>query len=264
MTPTITSSDELTRRHPVPPGGFTFEPSERRVRATIGDFTLVDSDSPVLVWEPGQAVPGYVFPRTDVLEELLRPTPAPDHDRHQRVARWYDVEVDGTLYRALAFEYGVDGLSGFIGIDWFRRDEPGVEHFYEEAEEIFRHPRDPYKRVDPIPSDRHVEVFVDGVKIADTRRPVLLFETRLPIRYYIPADDVDFTHLTATDLQTTCPYKGNARYWSVQTPSGLRENIVWSYPDPIRAAEPIKDHLAVYNEVSDIVVDGTPLARPES
>lgn len=264
MTSTITPSDELTRRHPVPDGGFTFEPSERRVRATIGSTKLVDSDSPVLVWEPGQAVPGYVFPRADVRQDLLRPATAPGHARHQRVGQWYDVEVDQTLYPALAFEYAVGGLEGLYGIDWFRREQPGVEHFYEESEEIFRHPRDPYKRVDPIPSDRHVEVSVDGVKLADTRRPVLLFETRLPIRYYIPADDVDFTHLTETDLQSTCPYKGNARYWSVRAPERLHENIVWSYPDPIRAAEPIKDHLAFYNEVVDIVVDGTPLARAQS
>jgi len=264
MTSAITPTDELTRRHPVPPGGFTFEPSERHVRGTIGTVTLVDSHSPVLVWEPGQAVPGYVFPREDVRVDLLRPAPAPGHDRHQRVGRWYDVEVDETRYPALAFEYDVEGLEGFIGIDWFRRAEPGVEHWYEEAEEIFRHPRDPYKRVDPLPSDRHVEVFVDGIKIADTRGSVLLFETRLPIRYYIPPEDVDFTHLTETELSSTCPYKGDARYWSVQTPERLRENIVWSYPDPVRAAEAIKDHLAVYNEVVDIVVDDVPLSRPHS
>jgi uncharacterized protein (DUF427 family) len=75
---------------------------------------------------------------------------------------------------------------------------------------------------------------------------------------------VDFTHLQETDLVTTCPYKGNARYWSVVTDENVRTNIVWSYPSPIAAAALIKDHLAVFNEVVDIVVDGVPLARPES
>lgn len=267
-TPTataITPSAELTRRHPVPPGGFTYEPSERHVRALIGDTRLVDSASPVLVWEPDQAVPGYVFPRAHIRTDLLRPTEAPGHGRHARVRQWYDAEVDGTVYPALVFEYAVPGLEDHLAVDWFLRDDvPGVEHWYEEDEEIFKHPRDPYKRVDPIPSSRHVEVYVDGIRIADTHRPVLLFETRLPIRYYIPADDIDFTHLRETDLSTTCPYKGNARYWSVDTGERVRENIVWSYPDPVRAATPIKDHLAVYNEVVDIVVDGVPLPRPES
>lgn len=262
--PAVAPTDELTRRHPVPPGAFTFEPSERHVRGVIGEVTVLDSYAPVLVWEPGQAVPGYVFPRADVNAELLRPTSAPAHDRHARVGHWYDVEVDGRTYPALVFRYDVAGLEDFLAVDWFRRQEPGVEHWYEEAEEIFRHPRDPYKRVDPIPSSRHVEIYVDGIKIADTHRPVLLFETRLPIRYYIPREDVDFTHLLETDESSTCPYKGDARYWSVDTGERRRENIVWSYPDPVRAVTPIRDHLAVYNEVVDIVVDGVSLPRPDS
>jgi uncharacterized protein (DUF427 family) len=263
--PAVAPGEELTRRHPVPPGGFTFEPSERHVRGVIAGIDLVDSYAPTLVWEPGQAVPGYVFPRADIRTDLLRPAAtAPSHGRHPRVSQWYDVEVNGVVYPNLVFQYELSALEEHLAVDWFRREEPGVEHWYEEDEEIFRHPRDPYKRVDPIRSSRHVEVYVDGVKIADTRRPVLLFETRLPIRYYIPAEEVDFTHLEETDLVTTCPYKGNARYWSVNTGENIRQNIVWSYPSPITAAAPIKDHLAVYNEVVDIVVDGVPLARPES
>jgi uncharacterized protein (DUF427 family) len=262
---TVTPGDELSRRHPVPPRGFTFEPSERHVRGVIGGVELLDSYAPMLVWEPGQAVPGYVFPRADIRADLLtEAVTVPSHGRHPRVRQWYDVEVSGVVYPSLVFQYEVAGLEECLAVDWFRREEPGVEHWYEEDEEIFRHPRDPYKRVDPIRSSRHVEVFVDGVKVADTHRPVLLFETRLPIRYYIPAGDVDFSHLEETDLVTTCPYKGNARYWSVKTGENVRENIVWSYPSPVAAAAPIKDHLALYNEVVDIVVDGVPLARPES
>jgi uncharacterized protein (DUF427 family) len=262
--PAITPTAELTRRHPVPPGGFTFEPSERHVRGEIGGTELVDSHAPTLVWEPGQAVPGYVFPRADVRAGLLTAAAAPPHGRHPRVSQWYDVTVNGVVCPALVFAYDVPGLEDHLAVDWFRREEPGVEHWYEEDEEIFRHPRDPYKRVDPIRSSRHVEVYVDGLKIADTHRPVLLFETRLPIRYYIPPEDVDFSHLEETDLVSTCPYKGNARYWSVNAGENVRANIVWSYPSPIAAAAPIKDHLAVYNEVVDIVVDGVPLARPDS
>ncbi|MFE5645024.1 DUF427 domain-containing protein [Rhodococcus sp. NPDC056516] len=248
----------LTRRHPVPPGAFTFEPGNRHVRGTIGEQMIVDSTAPVLVWEPDQAVPGYVFPRADVRTELLAPTPAPDHGRHAGVRTWYDLELDGVTYPALAFDYGVDGLEDYVGIDWFRRAEPGVEHWYEEAEEIFRHPRDPYKRIDSLQSTRHVEVFIGGSKVSDTRVPVLLFETRLPVRYYIRREDVDFTHLRETSLSTTCPYKGDARYWSYENGDTVLENVVWAYPNPLASVTNITDYVSFYNEIVDIVVDGTP------
>lgn len=264
MRPAVTPTTELTRRHPVPPGGFTFEPSERHVVGQIGDTRLVDSHAPVLVWEPDRAVPGYVFPRDDVRTDLLRPAQAPGHARHPQVSRWYDVDVEGRIYPALVFEYAVAGLEEHLAVDWFLRDAPGVEHWFEEDEEIVVHPRDPYKRVDPIPSSRHVEVHVDGVEVADTHRPVLLFETRLPTRYYVPAEDVDFSRLHETDLVTTCPYKGDARYWSVDTGDRVRENIAWSYPAPIRAAAAVEGLVAFYDEVVDIVVDGVPLPRPVS
>ncbi|MDV6271645.1 DUF427 domain-containing protein [Rhodococcus globerulus] len=254
----------VTRRHPVPPGEFTFEPSARLVRGTIGEHTVVESTAPVLVWEPDQAVPGYVFPRADVRTELLTPTEAPAHDRHAGVRTWYDLELDGVTYPALAFDYAVEGLEDYVGIDWFRRTDPGVEHWYEEAEEIFRHPRDPYKRIDSLQSTRHVEVYIGDTKVADTRVPVLLFETRLPVRYYIRQEDVDFTHLRETTLSTTCPYKGDARYWSYENGEAVLENVIWAYPTPLESVSNITDYVSFYNEVVDIVVDGIPLTRPVS
>jgi uncharacterized protein (DUF427 family) len=154
-------------------------------------------------------------------------------------------------------------LAGHVGFDWFGRKEPGVEHWYEEEEEVWVHPRDPHKRVDAIPSSRHVVVCVDGRTLADTRRPVILYETWLPARYYVPAEDVDLGQLEQTDLLTRCPYKGIASYWSVRD-AQQGKNIVWSYRNPIPAVHMIKDHLAFYNEVVDITVDGIALDRPQT
>ncbi|MDR2564738.1 MAG: DUF427 domain-containing protein [Bifidobacteriaceae bacterium] len=270
MSPTLVASDlttpELSRRHPVPPDQFTFELSERHVRGVIGATAVVDSHNPLLVWEPGRAVPGYVFDRGDVRTDLLRPNTAHIVAKHARVGQRYDLVLDDAVYPGLVFEYDVDGLRGRLAFEWFRpgTEAKGVEHWYEEDEEIFVHPRDPYKRIDPLASSRHVEVYLDGIKLADTRRPVLLFETRLPIRYYIPPEDVDFSHLIATDLATACPYKGNANYWSVTTDRGIYHNLVWSYQEPIRASANIAGRLAFYNELVDLVVDGVALERPES
>ena len=245
------------------PDGITFEPTDRWVRAKIGGTFVADSKRALLIWENGTPVPTYVFPAGDVRTDLFWPAPEPPARRRLLASHWYDMQVDGRRLDRLAWRYDDGPLAGYLGLDWFGRTEPGVEHWYEEEEEVWVHPRDPHKRVDAIPSSRHVEVSVGGRKLADTRRPVILYETWLPARYYLPADDVDLGQLEATDLHTRCPYKGIASYWSVRdAPQG--KNIVWTYRDPIPAVHMIKDHIAFYNEVVDITVDGNVLERPQT
>jgi uncharacterized protein (DUF427 family) len=252
------------RREKDPRGGaarITFEPTNRWVRAKIGDTFVVDSKRALLLRETTMPTSNYVFPAEDVRTDLFVPTAMPSTRGRLLASDWYDLEVDGRRLERLAWRYADGPLAGYIGLDWFGRKEPGVEHWYEEEEEVWVHPRDPHHRVDAIPSSRHVQVAVDGRTLADTHRPVVLYETWLPDRYYIPAEEVDFGQLEATDLLTRCPYKGIASYWSVKdTPVG--KNIVWSYKDPIPAVSVIKDHIAFYNEVVDITVDGVALERP--
>lgn len=256
------STAELSiARHPVPDDRLTYDPSDRWVRATISDVTVVDSKRPLLLWEPGRPVAGYVFPESDVRTDLLTPVPAPDGDPHPGATEYYDLELDGVRYERLAWRYDTGPLAGHLAIDWFGRTAPGIEHWYEEDEEVFVHPRNPHKRVDAIPSSRHVVVSIDGRVLADTHEPVLLFETGLPIRYYIPRRDVDLAALERTELRTRCPYKGIANYWSVRDYERGKD-IVWTYEDPIPAVETIRNHLAFYNEVVDITVDGVDVERP--
>jgi uncharacterized protein (DUF427 family) len=245
------------------PDGITFEPTDRWVRAKIGDRFVVDSKRALLLWESGTPVSTYVFPAEDVRTDLFVEAAGPSTRRRLLASHWYDMEIDGRRLDRLAWRYDDGPLAGYVGLDWFGRKEPGVEHWYEEEEEVWVHPRDPHKRVDAIPSSRHVEVCLDGRTLADTRRPVILYETWLPARYYVPAEDVDLGQLEETDLLTRCPYKGIASYWSVRdAPEG--KNIVWSYRDPIPAVHVIKDHIAFYNEVVDITVDGIALERPQT
>ncbi|MEV7069503.1 DUF427 domain-containing protein [Streptomyces sp. NPDC093990] len=240
------------------PEGLLWEPSERWVRGRKGDVTVVDSRHPVLVWEPDVPVPLYAFPRTDVREDLLRPARNPATGTHTGSQVFYDLEADGELVENAAWTFPAADLADHIAFAWFRRRGTGLDHWYEEEEEIFIHPRDPHKRVDAMPSSRHVQVEIDGTLVADTRRPVLLFETGLPTRYYIPREDVRRDLLDATDHHTGCPYKGTAEYWSV----GAHKDIVWSYPDPLPAVGAVKGLLAFYNEAVDITVDGERLDRP--
>ncbi|MFF7595027.1 DUF427 domain-containing protein [Streptomyces mirabilis] len=239
-----------------------WEPSGRWVRGCKGEVTVVDSRHPVLVWEPDVPVPLYAFPREEVRVELLRPARNPPTGTHSGSRVFYDLEVDGELLENAAWTFPADDLAGHIAFEWFSRCGRGLDRWYEEDEEIFIHPRDPHKRVDALPSSRHVRVEIDGTVVADTRRPVLLFETGLPTRYYIPREDVRLDLLVPSDLSTGCPYKGTAAYWSWRAGGDAPANLVWSYPEPLPAVGAVKGLLAFYNEAVDITVDGERLERP--
>ncbi|MFC8342568.1 DUF427 domain-containing protein [Streptomyces sp. NPDC057280] len=244
------------------PEGLLWEPSERWVRGRKGEVTVVDSRHPVLVWEPGVPVPLYAFPRAEVREDLLRPAKNPPMGTHTGSQIFYDLGVDGDLLENAAWTFPAADLADHIAFEWFRRVGRGLDHWYEEEEEIFIHPRDPHKRVDAIASSRHVVVEIDGTVVADTHRPVLLFETGLPTRYYIPREDVRLDLLTPTDHHTGCPYKGTAEYWSWQGGTDIPSNLVWSYPEPLPAVGAIQGLLAFYNEAVAITVDDELLERP--
>lgn len=127
---------------------------------------------------------------------------------------------------------------------------------------MFGHARDPYKRIDILPSSRHVVVSVDGVLVADTKRPTLLFETSLRRRIYMPLTDLRIYLLVASTTRSQCPYKGEAIYWSVQTGRSLHTDLVWSYPAPIWESAPIAGLVCFYDERVDMTVDGVPQTRP--
>lgn len=252
-------------RAPLPENALIWEPSERRVRGVKGGTTVVDSRRPILVWEPGRPVPLYAFPREDVRTELLRPAAAPELGAHSGSQLFYDLVLDGETSAGAAWTFPGEELAPYIAFEWFRAQGRGLDHWYEEEEEIFIHPRDPYKRIDALAGSRHVRVEIDGVLVAESRRPVLLFETRLPTRYYLPREDVRFDLFTPTDLHTGCPYKGTADYWSLTGAgegSATPPNIAWSYPEPLPAVEAVRGLVAFYNEAVDITVDGEPQERP--
>lgn len=229
------------------------EPSGRWVRAKVGNQFVVDCKRPLLVWEH-EKYPTYFFPRDDVRMDLLT-------EAAQTGSRsFWDLTVDGRQVERAAYHYpDRPELDGHLTFQWYKMD-----HWFEEEEEVFVHARDPYKRIDVMPSSRHVRVVIDGVTVAETERPSLLFETGLPTRYYIPAADVSMAYLTSTDSQSHCPYKGVASYWSVTVGDKVYNDLVWSYPDPIPECPKIKGLLCFYNEKVDLVVDGELQERPRT
>jgi uncharacterized protein (DUF427 family) len=109
------------------------------------------------------------------------------------------------------------------------------------------------------PGDARVEVRVDGELLATTDHPVLLDETGLPTRYYLPRDDVQMTRLRPTTFHTTCPFKGEASYWSIDIDGQTHDGIAWSYETPIPAATGIQGLLSFYPDRAQITVNGEPL-----
>lgn len=238
---------------------FHWEPTNRWVRVQLGNEFVADSRKALLVWEGGGPRLNYYFPKEDVRQEFLVETGRDGKGRQS----WH-VQVNGKQAENAAWSYseppeGLAGIEGYVAFRWGKMDR-----WFEEDEEVFVHPRDPYSRVDSLPSTRHIRVEVDGVTVADTKRPYLLFETGLPTRYYIPPEDVKMALLQPTDSHTRCPYKGVASYWSVKVGDKLYKDIVWSYPDPIPESPKLEGLLSFYNEKVDIFVDGEKEKRPQT
>jgi uncharacterized protein (DUF427 family) len=238
------------------------ERSPRRVRVEFGGETIADSTSAHLLFET-RHLPVYYFPRSDVRMDLLTPTEHHTYCPYKGRAAYWTIAAGGRSAENAVWGYPdpyeeVPALKDFVAFYWDR-----VDHWYEEDEEIFVHPRDPYKRVDVVPSSRHVEIIVGGEIVADTRRARFLFETRLPTRYYIPPEDVRTDLLVPSDKVTACPYKGQAHYHSVQIGERLFPDIVWYYPEPIAECPKIKGYLCFFNELVDAIrVDGAEVPRP--
>lgn len=243
------------------------ERSDKWVRALVADVAVVDSRAPVLFWESGFPVPAYAFDRADVRTELLRPSTTPPPREpwfflpQGPVGQWYDLEVDGDTRRHAAWTRDTPELTDLVVLSW----QPGVlDRWLEEDEEVAGHPRDPHKRVEALASSRHVRVASAGVVLADSTDPVLLFETDLPTRFYLPRADVDLTALSPTDNQSRCPYKGvTDQYWDVTGSLGI-SNAAWSYDEPYPAVQQIAHRVAFYDELLDVTVDGVPQERPVS
>jgi uncharacterized protein (DUF427 family) len=235
------------------------EPAHRRVRAFCGGVAVADSDRVLLAFEP-KRLANYWFPMAGVRTDLLERA-SEGEQAGERIVRWTLRVADRVVDNAAWSYPDADGeraaLRDHIAFHWSRLDA-----WYEEDDEVFVHPRDPYHRVDVVHSSRHVRVEVDGVVLAETTRPRLLFETGLPVRYYIPKLDVRMELFEPTDTTTRCPYKGVAHYWSVRAGDTVLKDFAWSYPAPIPECPKIENLVAFYNEKVDIHVDGELQPRP--
>lgn len=240
-------------------GRIRIEPSRKRVRAILGGETIVDSDHALMVWEIPY-YPTYYFPEADVNMDSLVDSGETKKSPSRGLATLYQVKAGGEEGRAYAYlDPKIAEIEGHVALNW-----SSMDHWFEEDEEVFTHARDPYTRVDILPSSRRVRVEIDGMTVADTTNASFLFETHLPTRYYIPKTDVRMDLLAPTDLATHCPYKGQARYWNVTIDDVVYENIVWGYDVPLPESQKIVGLVSFYNEKLDIYLDEVLEEQPKT
>lgn len=228
--------------------GIRIEPGTKRVRAYVGGEPVADTIQPVLVWEVPY-YPTYYFPVSDVRTELLQREDGVGHSPSRGDGHRFSVK--GRPHAALRYEESpIEELRDLIRFDWHSMDA-----WFEEDEQVFTHPRDPYTRVDILASSRHVRVEVGGTTIAESTSPRMLFETGLPVRYYVPKTHVRMDLLMPTGSVSHCPYKGQAEYWSLRVGDEERQDVAWSYRSPFPESQKIAGLISFYQERIDLYVD---------
>lgn len=252
---------EFNRRMPPFEGLLYLEDYPRRMRAIFADETVLDSRRARLLHEHGH-LPVLYFPPEEVRTELLEPTARSTHCPWKGDASYASVRVGDRVAENAVWSYpepveGAAPLAGYLAFHW-----EAMDGWLEEDEPATVHVRDPYHRVDVLDSSRHVRVRLGGELLADTRRPRVVYETGLPPRWYMPADDVRTEILLDSGTRSGCAYKGTASYKSLAGAGADGEDLVWYYPDPTRDAERLRNLLCFWNERVDIEVDGETAPRP--
>jgi uncharacterized protein (DUF427 family) len=231
-------------------------PAPRRVRAVLAGRTVFDTTAARYGWE-WPPYPQYYVPLDDVAPGVLEDEGV-EEDRALGPARRHGLRV-GDVHRPGAAWVQLGGeLEDTVRFAW-----KALDAWFEEDEEVFVHPRNPYARVDAIRSGRTVRVELDATLLAESSSPVFVFETGLPTRYYLPRTALNLAVLEPSDTVTECPYKGRtSAYWSVRIGDRVHPDLAWSYDFPTRQLLPITGLVAFYNEKLDISLDGHRLERP--
>jgi uncharacterized protein (DUF427 family) len=241
-------------------GSVRVEQGQKRVRIYLNNELVADTRTPFLVWEK-PAYPTYYLPESDVRASLIA-TSETSHSPSRGDGEVLHVKVATATAERAALRYPdspLEQLRGLVRFDWNAMSE-----WLEEDEPVYTHPRDPYHRVDILASSRHVRVELDGVTVAESRQPRILFETGLPARHYLPLTDVRMDLLRPSATVTHCPYKGAAGYWSVDTGQRVHTDVVWIYRTPLPESQKIAGLACFYDEKADVYLDGVRQDRPRT
>jgi uncharacterized protein (DUF427 family) len=245
----------------------------RAVRREDPQDVVLRSTSARLLWEPWRLLPVYAVPAADVRVPLVEGEHRDGQVRHGLIPHPLHFERHTCPGTEMWFE-GTEGAKDGATAPFFRPDDEDLAghvlvdfqafDWFAEEQPLAAHPRDPFKRVDVVPSARHVVVSLGGVVLADSDRAMALTETYLPLRWYVPPEDVRWEALTPSPTTSDCAYKGHARYWSLASGDPDGADIGWSYEDPLSDGERVRGYVAFWCERTDLTLDGARMPRPES
>ncbi|HJP78980.1 MAG TPA: DUF427 domain-containing protein [Pseudonocardiaceae bacterium] len=224
------------------------------MRVRFGGDWIADSENVVLLHEPGRYPVAY-FPLGDVAGDVLVATDHTTRHRDLGSTAWYTVKAgtdskDRAAYRHTDLPGYADILRDRVAFAW-----RAMEAFYEEDERIVGHSADPYHRIDIRQTSRALTVRHEGRVIAETTRPLALYESGFAPRWYVPRADVDESALTPVDFQTFCPYKGICGYFDI----GGASRAAWSYADPYTEVKRVAGLVSFEADKVDVVLDGVQL-----
>lgn len=248
---------------PEPPTGSVlfFDPVPYRLRGIFAEEAIFDTIGAKLLYETAH-LPVYYVPEEDLRHDLLEPGDTLTHCPHKGVASYRSMRVGDRFEPDAVCTYlepiaPAAFLKGHAAFYWTKLDA-----WFVEDEQVFGHPRDPYHRIDTYRTARPVRISLDGELVAESTRTVALFESGLPPRFYLPAEDVRMDLLEPSETETRCAYKGIASYWHVRVGDTLHEDLAWTYEEPELDGRAIRGLVCFYNERVDLEWDGQPQERP--
>jgi uncharacterized protein (DUF427 family) len=233
-------------------------PFPRRVRAELAGQTVLDTRRGVLVHETG-LLPQLYVPEADLRTDLLVDTDLSTHCPFKGDASYRSIKVGEQVAENAVWAYreplpAAPWLAGYAALYWSAPDR-----WLDEDEEAVGHLPDPFHRIDIRATGQRVRVLVGDQVIAESDKALVLSETGLPNRYYLPEADIRPGLLSTTDTRTVCPYKGWASYWSAELGSQRLTDLAWGYLAPLPEASRLAGYRSFLHDEVVVEVDGQPL-----
>ncbi|KAI9850356.1 MAG: hypothetical protein M1838_005803 [Thelocarpon superellum] len=257
-------------------GPYKQEVTARRVRTLFNNTYVADTTSAVHVWEH-PSYPQFYLPLAAVAPNLVTKHASHPIDKHGSAFPATLKVGDKSTDRVLLFEKGP--LAGLVRFEFRTMGEKSSrmtegkrsnrrfvdeDAWFEEDREIYGHPKDPYKRIDTIPSSRTVTISIDGQVVAESNNVMILLETTLPTRYYLPKPSLNLALASPSTTTSLCPYKGVAEYYNITVNGKEYKDIIWWYRYPTSESLEIAGRISGYNEKLDFSIDGVLQERPRS